>query len=122
MTNKAFQLAKFKPGVSGNPAGRPKKLLLRIDEMCKKDNVHPYTELMKLMPLLDESDQADVWLQLLSYIQPKPKEEPIEDEVSKLEFPQLIQEVLQSLRDMGCVIDVKLPPELEASKRKDNAK
>jgi hypothetical protein len=70
----------FKPGQSGNPGGRPKKLLKRVDEMCHADGKHPYTELMRLLPELKEREQAEIWLQLLSYCQARPKQLTLDDD------------------------------------------
>lgn len=71
----ANQEGRFKPGQSGNIHGRPRKLLSRIDEMCHADGKHPYTELMALLPQLKPREQAEIWLQLLAYCQPKLKEQ-----------------------------------------------
>lgn len=72
----------WKPGQTGNPNGRPRKLLKRIDEMLFADGLHPYTELMKLMPDLKSKEQAEVWLELLTYCQAKPK--TVEEELDPL--------------------------------------
>ncbi len=72
----------WKPGQTGNPTGRPRKLLKRIDEMFFADGIHPYTELMKLMPDLKAKEQAEVWLELLTYCQAKPK--VVEEELDPL--------------------------------------
>lgn len=93
--------SQFKPKQSGNPGGRPKRHLPRIDEMISKDGRHPYTELMALMPDLRPSDQAQIWLQLLAYCQSKPKETAEEDtersELSKLPLAELLQLVKQAI-------------------------
>lgn len=73
-------LKPWKPGQSGNPAGRRKHDLSRIAELLSKDGKHPYIELMKLLPQLRPKEQADIWLQLLSYCFAKPKEEDKEDD------------------------------------------
>lgn len=41
----------FKPGVSGNPAGRPKKLLRRVDEVLHERGIEP---IAKVLGLLDQ--------------------------------------------------------------------
>lgn len=94
---------RFKPGQSGNPSGRPKRLLPRIDEMMHKDGKHPYTELMRLIPKLPPKAQAEVWLELLAYCQPKMKEfTPTESEEERealrnLPMNELIQLVKTSM-------------------------
>lgn len=96
----------WKPGQSGNPNGRPKVWLTRVDEMMAKDGKHPYTELLKLLPELKPRDQAQVWLELLAYCQPKPK--PIEAEkenelagMSTAELVKLVKDKLPELEAAG---------------------
>lgn len=82
-----------------NPNGRPKKWLKRIDEMCANADLHPFTELMKLLPELAPKDKAQVWLSILPYVQAKPKEydevKEIMDELKKLPTKELIDLVKQ---------------------------
>lgn len=42
----------FRPGVSGNPAGRPKKLLKRIDEVLHDRGIEPIAEVLRLLDAL----------------------------------------------------------------------
>ncbi len=94
----------FKPGQSGNPSGRPKKLLARVDEMCAAEGKHPYSELMNILPELKPREQAEVWLALLSYCQAKPKEEAKQDEpddfrkkLSEMALPALLELVKKAI-------------------------
>ncbi len=93
-------LRPWKPGQSGN-TGR-KKWLTRIDEMCAKDGKHPYEELMKLLPELRPREQAEIWLQLLSYCQAKPK--PLEaekpDDLDDMPTEELLRLVKSQIKDM----------------------
>lgn len=73
-------MSPWQPGQSGNPAGRPRKLLHRVDEILSKAGLHPVTELLKLLDELKPRDKAEIWLQLLSYVQAKPKELVLSDE------------------------------------------
>ncbi len=96
--------SQFKPFQSGNPGGRPKRLLSLIAEMIHKDGRHPYTELMALMPSLRPKEQAEVWLALLAYCQSKPKETAEEDtersELSKLPLAELLQLVKLAIPEL----------------------
>jgi len=86
---------RFKPGQSGNPAGRPKKILARVDELCHQAGVHPFTELMKILKegSLEDKEKANIWLQLLSYVQGKAKtlEDDEPSDLEKLTTAELIK-------------------------------
>jgi len=94
------QATRFKPGTSGNIYGRPKKLLKRIDEMCHADGRHPYVELMKLLPGLKPRDQAEIWLHLLAYCEPKPKEYiPTDEDLTRAQLKEMsTEELIESIR------------------------
>jgi hypothetical protein len=103
--NLGLKKFEFKPGQSGNPAGRPKKLLTRIDEKCHELGLHPFDEIMKLLPDLDSREKIEVWLQLLSYCQAKPKQsdqeiteqEQMKEELSRLSTKELLSLVKENL-------------------------
>lgn len=42
----------FKPGQSGNPLGRPKKLLKRVDEVLHERGIEPVAEVLKILDKL----------------------------------------------------------------------
>lgn len=69
---------RFLPGQSGNPAGGPKRKLERVQDVLAEAGKHPVRELLALMPELRPREQAEIWVQLLSYIEAKPKEAPRE--------------------------------------------
>lgn len=66
----------FAPGKSGNPSGRPKRLVARPDEVLAAAGIDPVKEILKLIASgeLRTSDQLKAWLELLSYCHAKPKE------------------------------------------------
>lgn len=66
---------RFKPGQSGNPSGRPRSRLDRVDQVLEAAGKHPVKELLKLIPELKPKEQVEMWLQLWSYCQAKPAPE-----------------------------------------------
>ncbi len=69
-------LKPWKPGVSGNPNGRPRKLVPRPDETLHARGISPVEEILKLIAggELRAPDQLKAWLELLAYCHAKPKE------------------------------------------------
>ena len=92
---------RFQPGQIANPHGRPRKLLGRVDEILHKHGVHPVEKLLELMPDLPPGKQAEVWLQLIVYIQPKPKdyteERALMDELRQMSTKDLIKIAKENL-------------------------
>lgn len=86
-------LKSWQPGSSGNPSGRAKKLINRVDEVLFKHGKHPIEELLKLIPELKPREQAQVWLDILPYVQAKPKdyddEKAIIEDLKKLSTSEL---------------------------------
>ncbi len=82
----------WKPGESGNPSGRPKRIFPRPDQILKEMGLEPIAELMKLLPNLKEPDRAKVWLEILPYIHAKvkPLDEGDEDELAKMSTAELL--------------------------------
>ncbi len=91
----------FRPGVSGNPSGRPKKLLKRPAELLAENRLHPITELLKLLPELKPDKQAEVWVSILPYVAAKLKDAPDEDalanELAALSDEELRRRVKEAL-------------------------
>ena len=85
----------FQPGQSGNPGGKAKQPLKRVDAMLAELGKHPITELLALLPDLRTREQAEVWMTILSYTHAKPKEtapDPADaerEEIRKLTNAQL---------------------------------
>ncbi len=92
MSAAAGNLKPWKPGQSGNPGGKPKLLFPRPAEILNKMGKEPIAELMKLLPMLKEQDQAKVWLEILPYIhaKAKPLDEGEEDELAKMSTAELL--------------------------------
>lgn len=102
--NSLKNLKLFEKGNNANPGGRPKQVLARVDVMCFKDDKHPYTELMKLLPSLKPREQAEIWLQILSYCQSKPKSEDIDyQDTTREELKKL------SINELVTLVKTKLP-------------
>jgi hypothetical protein len=89
----------WKPGQSGNPGGRPKKLITRVDEILHGLKLNPTTELIALIPQLKPREQAEIWMELLSYCQAKPKQIEIvvdPDVTSTLTDSELAEKILSA--------------------------
>jgi hypothetical protein len=96
MSNAARNLKPYKPGQSGNPGGKPKRLFPRVDQILKDLGREPIAELMLLLPKLREREQADVWKELLPYVHGKPQfvddsPDPLE-EMSDEQLLRLVKE------------------------------
>lgn len=95
----------FQPGQSGNPGGKPKSRLKRIDEMLAKEDLHPITEILRLINHgeLKDRDKLQAWLEIMSYTHAKPKEMPVseEDDLSHLSTAELVTLVKDKLDDLG---------------------
>lgn len=102
-------IPQWKPGQSGNPGGKPKKLLRRLEEVMHSRGIDPVDELLDLIPRLPEMAQAKVWLDLISYLHAKPKANEIEmqlinpiDELSTKEILKIVEEKYPEIkREVG---------------------
>lgn len=80
-------------------------MLRRVDEMCYADGRHPYTELMALLPDLKPREQAEIWLQILTYCQAKPREvlsdpdenDSVREQISKMPLAEILTLIKQSI-------------------------
>lgn len=90
---------RFKPGQSGNPGGKPKRCFPRVAQILKELKREPINELMMLLPQLSPRDQANVWLEILPYVQNKlkPLEHDEDSELDKLSTKELFQLVKDNL-------------------------
>lgn len=104
-------LKPWKPGQSGNPSGKNRKsLVARVDEVLASRGLNPTEEILKLMPTLPEVVQAKLWLELLAFVQGKPKEylDDKSPDMRQIPTSQLIEMVKANL------------PELEAAAAKES--
>ena len=63
-----------KPPTSGRKPGQVnRRNLLRVSEFFLKKGLEPVEEIYKLMDDLKPDRQVQVWLELLSYCEPRPK-------------------------------------------------
>lgn len=86
----------WKKGVSGNPGGRPKHWVKRVDETLKKFNFDPVAEILKVWGELTAKDKAHIGLELLSYCRAKPKEDPApEEDTPDLSIREMVLTVLK---------------------------
>lgn len=93
-------LQPWKPGQSGNPKGRPKKLIPRVDEILAKQKINPVDEILALMPQLKPRDQAEIWLQLIAYCQAKPQKSEVDpDPLEEMPTPELLALVKKHIND-----------------------
>jgi len=75
----AFEKGQYRPG-PGRPIGsKNKKTLIRAELLLAEKNINPVAEILRLMPELSPDKQADLWLDLLSYCQSKPKDDQNEN-------------------------------------------
>lgn len=90
--------------MSGNPKGRPRKLLRRPDEELHEQGISPVSEILKLIPELRKSEQLKAWLELLSYCAAKPKEilvDPTNTPLGQLTDEELLRLVRGTPKELG---------------------
>lgn len=98
---------RFKPGQSGNLAGRPKKLVRRIEEVLHAAGIDPMQEVMKLIqdPLMTSHTKLKTWLELFPYIYPKAREEQsaadnVRDTLAALSNGELVARLEKDLQTL----------------------
>lgn len=74
-------MGQFKKGEArlpnaGRKKGTPNVKTLMLEKIFELNGYSPSEELLKLLPSLDEKDQAKVHLELMQYLYPKRKELP----------------------------------------------
>ncbi len=103
MTATAHLRPPWKPGQSGNPGGKERKLFPSVAAILKSKNLEPIAELLALIPAMKESDQARIWLEILPYVhtKPKPMSDDEGDELDKMSTAELVQLVKKQLPEVG---------------------
>lgn len=92
----------WKPGQSGNPGGRRKRVFPHVDELLKKAGKEPIAEILALLPKLRDREQAQVWLELLPYVHAKARpDEHQEDDLDKMSTAELVQLIKDKLPEVG---------------------
>jgi hypothetical protein len=94
----------FQKGVSGNPGGRAKSRIPRVEEVLKAKDMNPTEELLKLLPDLKPAEQAKVWMELIQYCHAKQKYNPGDqidaEDLAKLSRDELIKRGEAALEQM----------------------
>lgn len=93
----------FRPGVSGNPGGRPKSLM-RPEARLTALGISPVDEILSLIPELKPTDQLKAWIELLAYCWAKPREVEVQVNpllgLSNSELIKIVKEKLPELEAM----------------------
>lgn len=94
-------LTRFVPGVSGNPGGRPKKLLKRLEESLHGSGVDPIREILSILadPLVGASVKLKTWVDLLPYLYPKAREAESPDDEIRMKLAAMPKEELIALME-----------------------
>lgn len=78
-----FEKGMQKPANSGRKKGTPnKKKLVRVSDLLADKEINPAGEILKLINTgtLEPKDELKAWSELLSYCQPKPRDEGPDDD------------------------------------------
>ena len=67
------------PGSGRKPGMKNKKRVSKAVELLVELDLNPTTEILKIIPTLEPMEQVEIWLELLSYCESKPKSEPETD-------------------------------------------
>lgn len=110
----ALKPTQWQPGKSANPGGRPKKLLARVEVTLHQAGKDPVEEILKLLPKLAPALQLKAWLELLTYVQAKPKPEVDEgNPLTGASVEELVAIIRERNPDLVRLLSVAPLPEAE---------
>ena len=77
----------FQPGISGNPAGKPKgcrNKLKRVAAVFEELGINPLAKMLeRLNKVADDKEATKLWLEVMTFVYPRIKESSYEPESSE---------------------------------------
>lgn len=91
------------------------KKLLRVDQIFANRNIHPVSEILKLIDELEPKDQVKTWLELLRFVQAIPRtlpelEDGGENRQPLLDLAKLPTEELERLASVSFIAPPPVTP------------
>ena len=89
--------AKGKPKTGGKKKGFRS---FKLAEVLRAHSFAPIEELLKIYPTLPDKDKAKVCMELQSYLEAKPKPEPVVDEFGNMSTKELVIYVKEKIPEL----------------------